>query len=110
MPHLPTYKNEGIEVVGVFDLDQQRAQEVASEWGVETVFANLSDAMCHDTDVIYDLAPPPGSNCRNIEACSDRRDGAYSKANGIKLCASERDFTDLPRPQFECWHQFPIAI
>ncbi len=56
--HLPTYKNEGIEVVGVFDLDQQRAQEVASEWGVETVFANLSDAMCHDTDVIYDLALP----------------------------------------------------
>jgi predicted dehydrogenase len=59
--HLPTYKNEGIPVAGLFDLNQERAQEVASEWGVDKVFATLAEAMQHGTDVIYDLALPPAA-------------------------------------------------
>lgn len=59
--HLPTYKNEGVEVAGLFDLNIERAQEVAAQWGIKRVFASLADAMCYGTDVIYDLALPPAA-------------------------------------------------
>ncbi|WP_027833342.1 Gfo/Idh/MocA family protein [Maritalea myrionectae] len=57
--HLPTYKSEQIEVAGIFDINQARAQEVATQWGIQRVFATLADAVVHGTDVIYDLALPP---------------------------------------------------
>lgn len=57
--HLPTYKSENITVAGLFDIDHQHANDVAAQWDIATVFAKLEDAMCHGTDVIYDLALPP---------------------------------------------------
>lgn len=59
--HLPAYKKAGFKVVGIYDLDFQRAQKLANDWDIENIFASLEQAANYNEDVIYDLALPPAA-------------------------------------------------
>jgi predicted dehydrogenase len=57
--HLPAYAAAGLEVAGIFDLDQARAQEVAARHGVGRVFAGLDELLaCPEVEVV-DIAVAP---------------------------------------------------
>lgn len=58
--HLPAYKLAGLSVAGVFDLDLDRAKQVAAKWETHA-FATLDDAIA-TPDAVYDLALPPGAH------------------------------------------------
>ncbi len=59
--HLPAYKQAGFPVHGIFDLNIERAQEVARDWSIERAFETLEDAAASGLDFIYDLALPPAA-------------------------------------------------
>lgn len=56
--HLPAYKLANLPVAGVFDLDLDRAKQVAAKWET-SAFATLDEAIA-TPGTVYDLALPPG--------------------------------------------------
>jgi predicted dehydrogenase len=58
--HLPAYKLANLPVAGVFDLDSDRAKQVAATWDTRA-FATLDEAIA-TPDAVYDLALPPGAH------------------------------------------------
>lgn len=59
--HLPAYKKAGLTVQGVFDLDRQRARSLAEDWNLEEVYDDLQSLVSKNgTEVVYDIATPPG--------------------------------------------------
>jgi predicted dehydrogenase len=58
--HLPAYRLVGLPVAGVFDLNQERAREVAAKWDI-VAFPTLEEAIA-TTGAVYDLALPPGAH------------------------------------------------
>lgn len=60
--HLPAYAKAGLSVLGVCDLDQSRRDSLAKDFDIAEVYASASDAVrVHGTNVVYDLAVPPGA-------------------------------------------------
>ena len=55
--HLPAYRRAGLEVRGIFDVDEGRARDVAARHGVPTVHASLEELLASDVDVV-DVAVP----------------------------------------------------
>lgn len=58
--HLPAYKLANLPVAGVFDLDLDRAKQVAAKWETHA-FATLDEAIA-TPGAVYDLALPPGAH------------------------------------------------
>ncbi len=69
--HLPAYKLANLPVAGVFDLDHERAKQVAAKWDTGA-FATLDEAIA-TPDAVYDLALPPGAH---LEVLPKLPDGA----------------------------------
>lgn len=60
--HLPAYRKAGLTVVGITDLNRDRAGEVAEEWGIPQVYKDVTTAVqAHGTSVVYDIAVPPSA-------------------------------------------------
>lgn len=57
--HLPAYRKLGIEVVGVYDLDDSRAREVAARHGVPQVYACLEHLLDDPRVEVVDIAVVP---------------------------------------------------
>lgn len=57
--HLPAYRMAGFPVWGLYNRTMPRAQSLATEYGIDHVFDDLSEALrCAPKDVIFDLALP----------------------------------------------------
>lgn len=58
--HLPAYKLAGFSVKGIFDIDQNKAIDVAKQWNIPHVYNNLTEACTPSSNenIIYDLAIP----------------------------------------------------
>src|SRR3546814_9124669 len=52
--HLPAYRKGGFTVAGLYDHDRARAEALASEWGIDTVFDTLEQAAA--ADAAFDVA------------------------------------------------------
>ena len=58
--HMPAYNKAGLTVSGVTDLDPERAQSLAADYDIPTVYDSVADAVATcGTDVVYDIAVPP---------------------------------------------------
>ena len=58
--HMPAYAKAGLAVTGVTDIEAERADALAADHGIDTVFSDLSAAAdAKGTDVVYDIAVPP---------------------------------------------------
>jgi len=68
--HFPAYRKAGFPIAGVFDSNKQRAAEVASRFGVDTVFASLEEAAARE-NVVFDVATPPGAHAEVLRALPD---------------------------------------
>ena len=58
--HLPAYKIEGLEVIGIFDVDQAKANDVAARHGIPKVYATLQELLDDPKSIIVDIAVPAG--------------------------------------------------
>lgn len=57
--HLPAYKLAGFPVWGLYNRTRERAEELASEYGVPHVFDDLEEAISRaPAEIIFDLALP----------------------------------------------------
>lgn len=58
--HLPAYEKAGFTVTGIADLDLDRAQSLARDWNIPSVYHTVAEATkTHNTNVVYDIATPP---------------------------------------------------
>lgn len=57
--HLPAYARAGLEVVGVYDLDREKARGVAKGHGIETTYASLDEVLADDRVEVVDVAVVP---------------------------------------------------
>lgn len=59
--HLPAYRQAGLEVTGLFDLDAGRAAEVAARHGVPRVYGTLEELLADERAEVVDIAVAPGA-------------------------------------------------
>ncbi|MFB9677356.1 Gfo/Idh/MocA family protein [Streptosporangium vulgare] len=59
--HLPAYRAAGLEVTGLYDLDGERAREVAARHGVATVYGSLGELLSDERIAVVDIAVAPGA-------------------------------------------------
>jgi predicted dehydrogenase len=57
--HLPAYRAAGLEITGIFDLDTQRAHEVAARHGLPRVYSSLEELLGDDRARVADIAVAP---------------------------------------------------
>lgn len=56
--HLVAYKLAGLEVVGITDIDLDRARDVAARHGIPRVYTSLEALLADDRVVVVDIAVP----------------------------------------------------
>lgn len=56
--HLPAYAASRLDVVGITDLDGDRARDVASRFGIGTVYSSVDDLLADDRVAVVDIAVP----------------------------------------------------
>lgn len=56
--HLPAYRQLGLEIAGIFDLDHTRATEVAGRHGIDRVYDSLEQLLADDVPIV-DIAILP---------------------------------------------------
>lgn len=93
--HLPAYKIAGLNVVGIFDVDQEKAREVAERHSIPTIYPSLEELLADPHSVIVDIAVPaalqPGifyqvaSAKKHILA---QKPMATSVADGLQMAAA----------------------
>jgi len=82
--HLPAYKKAGFHVQGIFDIDTARAEKVANDWGIDSVYSSLEQAT-QLSDVVYDLALPPIATPEVLESIPDGVPVLIQKPLGLDL-------------------------
>lgn len=57
--HLPAYRQAGFRIAGIHDLIEERARALAADYGIERVYATLSDAASGaPPEAVFDVAVP----------------------------------------------------
>ena len=59
--HLPAYQKAGLEIVGITDVDQERAKDVASRHGIPIVYRDLTTLLRETSAQVIDIAVPPAA-------------------------------------------------
>ncbi|MCW2947624.1 MAG: gfo/Idh/MocA family oxidoreductase [Actinoallomurus sp.] len=57
--HLPAYRGTGLEIAGIFDLDADRAAEVAARHGIPRVYRSLDELLGDEHVRVVDIAVAP---------------------------------------------------
>lgn len=96
--HLPAYRKAGFPVAGIFDIDRERAEAVARDWGLPRAFPSLAEAAA-EPDAVFDLATPPGAHRDVLDALPDGCTVLIQKPMGrdldeataiLQLCRAKR--------------------
>jgi predicted dehydrogenase len=56
--HLPAYIKAGLEVVAIFDVDHEKAKQVAAKFGIARIYATIEDLLADKDVEIVDIAVP----------------------------------------------------
>lgn len=59
--HMPAYRKAGFDVIGMYDIDRDRALAASAKWDVRRVYESLVDAAGNGADCVYDIATPPSA-------------------------------------------------
>jgi predicted dehydrogenase len=81
--HLPAYRKAGFTVAGVYDLEMARAQALADEWRIPSLFASLEDAAA--AEAVFDIAAPPVAHVALLEALPEGAAVLLQKPMGLDL-------------------------
>lgn len=84
--HLPAYRLAGFPVAGILDLDPAKARELAGEFAIPRVFADLPEAVASaPPDAVYDLAVPASAIAGLLEQLPDGAPVLIQKPFGENL-------------------------
>jgi predicted dehydrogenase len=81
--HLPAYRKAGFAVRGLYDLDRARAEALAREWNIATVYDSLADAAAQDA--VFDVAAPPVAHREILSALPEGAAVLLQKPMGLDL-------------------------
>ncbi len=60
--HMPAYRKAGFDVLGIYDIAADKAQQTAAKWEIPTVFDDLDAiAAAAGSGAVVDMATPPGA-------------------------------------------------
>ena len=82
--HLPAYKKAGFEVIGLYDVDKQKAVELAKDFNIKKVYESLDEAF-ENSNCIFDLALPPAILLEVVEKLPDNIFAIFQKPLGRSL-------------------------
>ncbi|MFG0283796.1 MAG: Gfo/Idh/MocA family protein [Phycisphaerales bacterium JB039] len=88
--HLPAYRQAGLPVAGIFDIEAQRARALAEAWDVPRVLASLDDVVAMGADVVYDVATPPDVLPQIVSALPEGAATLLQKPMGVDLDTATR--------------------
>jgi predicted dehydrogenase len=95
--HLPAYRKAGFEVAGLFDIDGERARATASQFGVDTVYGSLDEAIRRAPEgAVFDIATQPSAIPGLLGALPDGSPAMIQKPMGETLDEA-RNIRDLCR-------------
>jgi predicted dehydrogenase len=95
--HLPAYRKGGLEVVGVFDVDQDRARLVAERHDIERVYPDLDSLLADDRVEVVDVAVPPAAQpaiARRVVASGRHMLGQKPFAHSSEIARELADLAD----------------
>ena len=71
--HLPAYKIAGFEVAGIFDIEKEKAEQTAKEFGIPEVCGTLADLidLANSKNCVYDMATPASAIVATLEQLPD---------------------------------------
>ena len=69
--HLPAYRQAGLEIVGVYDKEVERARTFAREQGLPKAYASLEELCRDDAVAVVDIAVPPWEQPAIVTALLD---------------------------------------
>jgi|TARA_B100000959_G_scaffold267963_1_gene312100 predicted dehydrogenase len=55
--HIPAYKNLGLKIEGVYDINNKTAEKLAKDFSIKKIYSSLEDALANK-NVIFDIAVP----------------------------------------------------
>jgi predicted dehydrogenase len=84
--HLPAYRKAGFKVAGLFDTDRTRAEALAAEWDVATVYGTLEEAAA--ADAVFDVAAPPVAHAAILSALPENAAVLLQKPMGLDLASA----------------------
>ena len=70
--HLPAYKIAGLEVIGIFDVDQAKAKDVAARHNIPKVYGSLEELLADPSSVIVDIAVPAAVSYTHLTLPTNR--------------------------------------
>ena len=95
--HLPAYAKAGLPVLGAVDVDRDRVAALASDHGLSRTWTDVAEAVAEcRTDVVYDIAVPPGAITAILPHLPDGAAVLIQKPMGSDL-AQARAIRDLCR-------------
>lgn len=86
--HLPAYQKAGFKVAGVYDINANRAHEIASKWGLEFL-PSLQAAMAQP-DAVFDVAVPPEFEHEIVSLLPEGATVLLQKPMGVDLADARR--------------------
>ncbi len=87
--HLPVYRRLGYPVAGIVDIDSEQARATAGEFGIDTVFPSLGDAV-RTTPAVFDVAVPGDQIVGILERLPRGAAVLMQKPMGQDLAAARR--------------------
>ncbi|WP_223476525.1 Gfo/Idh/MocA family protein [Oricola indica] len=84
--HFPAYKKGGFPVAGLYDPDIEKAEKLASEWGVKA-YSSIEEAAA-EPGAIFDLATPPKVHADVLRALPDGAAALIQKPMGSDLAGA----------------------
>ncbi|MEO9475755.1 MAG: Gfo/Idh/MocA family oxidoreductase [Cyclobacteriaceae bacterium] len=95
--HLPAYALAGFDVAGIFDLNQERSNELASKFGIAKVVESIEAmAAVAGVNCVYDVAVPGSAVLGVLEQLPDGANVLIQKPMGEDL-AQAKDILKLCR-------------
>jgi len=89
--HYPAYRKAGFSVAGLYDVDQQRAGEMAATFGVPCVYTSLQEAVTSaPPDAVFDVAVPASEILNILPHIPDGRGVLIQKPMGNDLAEARR--------------------
>ncbi|HUZ47244.1 MAG TPA: Gfo/Idh/MocA family oxidoreductase [Terriglobia bacterium] len=89
--HLPAYRKAGFQVAGLYDLNPERAQALASQFGIKRVFPSLESAVSDaPPDAVFDVAVPAPAILKVLPHLPSGRGVLIQKPLGENLAEARR--------------------
>lgn len=84
--HLPAYAKAGFEVAGICDVNRARAEGLATQYGISSVYDSIDDAVAGaPEDAVFDIALVPDQFPRALRALPEGAAALIQKPLGTTL-------------------------